>query len=138
MSTLKAKKSRLTARSTATGNGGFTLIEMMMVITIIGILATIALPMYQSSVTKSKEAALREDLFNLRVSIDKYYADHGEYPPSIASLAEKRYIRFVPIDPFTKAKDTWVEVPEAGGKGVFDIRSGSDLVGTNGVGYDEW
>ncbi len=110
----------------------------MLVITIIGILATIALPMYQGSVIKSKEAALSTDLFNLRVSIDKYYADHGEYPPSIASLAEKRYIRSVPIDPFTKARDTWVEVSGTNGKGVFDIRSGSALVGTNGIHYNEW
>ena len=117
---------------------GFTLIELMLVITIIGILATIALPMYQSSVTKAREAALQENLFQMRTAIDKFYADQGEYPPSLTGLVEKKYIRAVPVDPFTGSMDTWAEVPPEEGTGVFDIRSGSDLVGRNGVPYSEW
>src|SRR3990172_12573135 len=85
---------------------GFTLIELMLVITIIGILATIALPMYQSSVTKAREAALQENLFQMRTAIDKFYADQGEYPPSLTGLVEKKYIRAVPVDPFTGSMDT--------------------------------
>lgn len=109
-----------------------------MVVTLIGILATIAVPMYQNSVIKAREAALAEDLFTLRDAIDKYYADNRGYPASLSVLAEKKYIRFVPEDPFTRSSGTWVEVPSDDGSGLYDIKSGSDLVGTNGVAYQEW
>lgn len=109
-----------------------------MVVTLIGILATIAVPMYQNSVIKAREAALAEDLFTVRDAIDKYYADNRSYPESLSVLAEKKYIRFVPEDPFTRSNETWVEVPPDGGTGVYDIKSGSDLVGANGVAYEEW
>ena len=142
----------MTGRRIRTGNGfmysrhqlprageeGFTIIELMIVITLIGILVGIAIPMYQTSIIRAKEAALKENLYLLRDTIDKYYSDHVEYPPSLATLVEKKYIRAVPEDPFTGSKDTWNEVPADSGPGVFDVRSGSDLTGRNGVPYNEW
>ena len=80
---------------------GFTLIELLIVVSIIGILATIALPSFQLAVTKAKEAALKENLFTLRDVIDQYYADQERYPPTLAELVEKRYLRRVPLDPVT-------------------------------------
>ncbi|MBI5492857.1 MAG: general secretion pathway protein GspG [Deltaproteobacteria bacterium] len=109
----------------------------MVVITIIGILAGIAVPMYRNSVIRAKEATLKEDLFLMRESIDKYYADRGEYPPALQEIASKKYIRTVPIDPFT-GLDKWGEVPPDEGAGVFDVRSLSAAVGSNGIPYNEW
>jgi len=146
--------------------GGFTLIELMIVVTIIGILAAIAVPNYQWSVIKTKEAVLREDLYSFRTTIDQFFADQGKYPDTLNELVDKRYLREIPKDPFTKVIDTWVTVappPEtspsqgmqntlqpaalgsiplagaASGPGnVYDVHSGSNLVGTNGVPYNEW
>lgn len=117
---------------------GFTLIELLLVLSLIGILAGIAVPLYHKSIAKAREGALKEDLYQMREAIDKYYADNGEYPSSISVLAEKKYIRSVPTDPFTGSNDTWVEVPAEMEQGVFDIKSGSSLVGTDGTAYSEW
>lgn len=125
-------------RGLAMKNRGFTLIELMFVITIIGILATVAVPMYRNSLIRAKEATLKEDLYHMREAIDKYYADHGGYPQAIAVLAEKKYIRSIPEDPFTGSKDKWVEVPADGEEGIYDVKSGSDLTGRSGVAYSEW
>lgn len=110
----------------------------MVVISIIGILATIAVPMYQNSVKRSKEAVLKEDLYQLREAIDKYYADHGEYPAALSNLKDAKYIRAMPTDPITGSNDTWVEVPAEDGGGVYDVHSGSGLEGSNGTPYGEW
>lgn len=121
---------------------GFTFIEMLIVVAIIGILATIALPSFQLAVTKAKEAALKENLFILRDVIDQYYADQEQYPPSLADLVEKRYLRRVPVDPLTGKSDSWAFVyatDEQGQEtGIVDVRSGSEQVGLNGVPYQEW
>jgi general secretion pathway protein G len=127
----------------------------MIVVSIIGILAAIAVPNYQWGIIKAREAVLRECLYNFRNTIDQFHADQGKYPDSIAELKEKLYMREIPKDPFTKAAD-WVEVepppdpaPSSGGssgssdsatsKGkVYDVRSGSNLIGTNGTPYNEW
>ncbi|MFQ5455599.1 MAG: type II secretion system protein [Nitrospirota bacterium] len=124
-----------------TSVSGFTLLELMVVISIIGILITIAGPSYNLSVRKAKEAVLKNDLFIMRDLIDQYYADNAEYPSSLYDLVEKGYLRQIPVDPITKSSDTWVEVyieEEDETMGVFDIHSGSDLVGTNDVPYNEW
>lgn len=121
---------------------GFTFIEMLIVVAIIGILATIALPSFQLAVTKAKEAALKENLFILRDVIDQYYADQERYPPTLAELAEKRYLRRVPVDPITGKSDSWSFVyatDEQGQEnGIVDVRSGGEQVGLNGVPYREW
>lgn len=109
----------------------------MLVITIIGILAGIAAPMYRNSVIRAKEAALKEDLFLMRDSIDKYYADNGEYPAALEAIVSKKYIRAIPVDPFTGSEE-WGEVPPDEGAGVFDVKSLSAVPGSNGVPYNEW
>lgn len=121
-----------------TRNDGFTLLELLIVLTLIGLLATIAVPMYNNSIVKAKESVLKEDLFVMREAIDKYYADNGAYPSDLSALKEKKYIRTVPVDPFTSSADTWVKVSAQGEEGVFDIKSGSDQSGRNGVPYAEW
>ncbi len=109
-----------------------------MVITIIGLLATIAVPTYQNSVVRAREAVLMEDLYLMRDALDKYYADNGKYPGTLADLAEKRYIRKVPVDPFTGSDATWITVDAGDVEGVYDIKSGSELTGINGIAYSEW
>lgn len=118
---------------------GYTLIELMIVLTIIGILVSIAQPNFQKAVIRAREASLRRTLFVLRDVIDQYYADHGKYPDSLQNLVEEHYIRAVPKDPFTNSNTTWVIVPPEGEEGqVYDVHSGSDLVGLDGVPYNEW
>ena len=119
---------------------GFTLIELLAVMAIIATLLTIAVPRYSRSLQRSKEAVLRQDLSALRESIDKFYGDTGKYPPTLAVLVEKRYLRAIPIDPIVKAADKWVVVnaddPED--NGVKDVRSGAEGMGENGVPYGAW
>jgi len=124
---------------------GFTLIELLIVMTIIGILASIAVPSYQRSVIRAREAVLLEDLYQLRNAIDSFYVDYVAYPGSLEELVEKKYLRGPPRDPFTQSDETWECVPpetsedgEVAEGGCFDVRSGSDLVGLNGVPYNEW
>ena len=118
---------------------GFTLIELSIVMTIIGILAAIAAPSYRQHV-RSREAVLLEDLFQMRPAIYVLFADNDRYPASLDEMVEKKYLRSVPRDPFTRKADTWVMVEptplsdfEVAREGVFDVHSGSQMVGLNGV-----
>ena len=117
---------------------GFTIIELMIVVTIVGILATLAAPSYQNAVVKAKEGALRQDLFSLRDVIDQHRADKGKYPETLTALVSTGYLRRLPPDPLTGTPTTWQEMKDQSGEGVVDVFSGSDLVGTNGIPYNQW
>jgi general secretion pathway protein G len=119
---------------------GFTLLELLVVMAIIATLLTIAVPRYLRSLQRSREAVLRQDLVSLRESIDRFYGDTGKYPPTLAALVEKRYLRSIPVDPIARAADRWIVVnaddPED--TGIKDVKSGADGVAENGVPYGEW
>ena len=122
-------------------NRAFTLIELLVVMAIIATLLTLAVPRYFSSVERSKEAVLREDLNSMRDAIAKFYADNGAYPDSLEQLVTKRYLRNVPVDPVTESAATWVPTSPPGasaGGGVYDIHSGAEGNSTAGVAYSEF
>ena len=121
------------------GSAGFTLLEMMIVVSIIGILATLAVPNYTYTVVKAREAALKQGLFVMRDVIDQYRADRGKYPPALTDLSAAGYLRSLPTDPFTKSTSTWQEMPDQVEGGIFDVHSGSTLVSvSDGKPYNEW
>ncbi len=119
---------------------GFTLIELLVVMTIISILLTLAVPRYFRTVERSKETVLKHDLAAVRESIDKYYADLGEYPEALPNLVDKHYIRSVPVDPFTKSAETWVLIAseDPDHPGVRDLHSGSPDAATDGSPFVSW
>ena len=121
---------------TATGERGFTLLELMIVVTLIGILATIAEPAFITATTKAREAALKRDLYIVRDVLDQYYADHGAYPATLGTLAADGYLRAIPPDPLTRSAETWQVVYGEGG--VFDIHSGSNQAALDGSAYSAW
>jgi general secretion pathway protein G len=140
------KRLRAAYDSRLRAQAGFTLIEMLIVITLIMILAGIAMVQYTNSVQSAKETVLKTDLFRMRDAIDQYYADKGKYPASLDALVSERYLREVPIDPLTQSRDTWVFTqadPDptntaGGGIGIYDVKSGADGVGLNGSRYSSW
>ncbi|MDB6086370.1 MAG: type secretion system, GspG-like protein 2 [Gammaproteobacteria bacterium] len=119
---------------------GFTLIELLVVMSIIGVLLTIAVPRYFRTVQRSKETVLRHDLSVMRESIDKYYGDLGQYPEELAALVDKRYIRSLPVDPFTKSAHSWLMVAseDPDHPGVRDIHSGSPDIASDGSPFVSW
>ena len=119
---------------------GFTLIELLVVLSIIALLLTIAVPRYFGSVDRAKEATLRQDLSVMRDAIDKYYGDRGKYPDSLDTLAQKHYLRAVPVDPITQSSQTWQTQPPPEGLAgsVYDVHSGAPGKGEDGTPYADW
>lgn len=118
---------------------GFTLVELLVVLAIIATLLTLAVPRYFQHVDRSKEAVLRENLATMRDAIDQYHADVGQWPGSLDSLVERRYLRALPKDPVTESDQTWQEVPpEDGAEGIRDVRSGAEGTALDGSIYADW
>lgn len=121
-----------------TSSPGFTLIEMLIVMALVALLLTIALPRYFGALEKSKSIALQENLRVLRLSIDRYYSDKGRYPLTLDQLVEQRYLKAVPVDPITESSRTWILVPDRNAEvaGISDVKSGAPGVNKEGRTYD--
>jgi general secretion pathway protein G len=117
---------------------GFTLIEMLIVMALVALLVTIALPRFFGSIEKSKEIALQENLRVLRLSLDRFYSDKGHYPENLDALVTHRYLKAVPIDPITETSKSWIvlTVPGSDDSGVSDVKSGASGVTKEGRAYD--
>ncbi len=129
----------------AVSAAGWTLVEMLVVISLVVIMAAIAMASYGTGVTRSKEAVLKEDLFRMRDAIDQFYADRGEYPAELQDLVGGGYLRSLPEDPFTRSDATWQTVSSEFNPtdptalpGVFDVRSGALGQAIDGTVYAEW
>ena len=121
---------------------GFTLVELIVVMAIVALLASIAAPRYFNSLQKSRETAMLQSLTTMRDAIDQFAADKARYPESLQELATLRYIREIPEDPLTASRETWVELPpptdmQAGGR-VWDVRSGAAGRSADGRLYADW
>lgn len=119
---------------------GFTLVELLVVMAILALLLSIAVPKYFQSLDRAKEATLRTDLRVMREAIDRYHADTGRLPEALQQLAQGRYLRDVPVDPITEQVDSWVPVPHPDGAtpGVYDVRSGAPGTALDGTEYRSW
>ena len=124
---------------------GFTLIELVIVMSIILILSALAIAQYRNSVTLAREAALRSDLFLMHDAIDQYYADKGKYPESLQTLVSEGYLRAVPKDPITNSVDTWQTEPAepqpgstTADPGIYKVKSGADGTAIDGSRYADW
>lgn len=128
-----------------TGQRGFTLIELMVVISIIVILMSVAIPRYQASILRARETVLRDDLYTLRTVIDQYTLDKQKAPQSLQDLVESGYLKQLPMDPFTNSRESWVAVtdesimsPDQSQPGIVDVHSGSDQKSSEGSAYSSW
>ena len=125
--------------------GGWTLIELVIVMAIITVLAAMAMTVHRNSILLAREAVLREDLFRMRDAIDQYYADKGRYPSDLQALVTDGYIREVPQDPFTDSRDSWQTIPAesdasnpSAEPGIFNVKSGSDKTSLQGTPISEF
>ena len=132
-------------RPIQSGRRGFTLIEIMVVMAVVTIIVSIAVPLYQKSILRAKESVLRNNLFTLRTVIDEYSYDKGKAPQSLQDLVTDGYLRQTPIDPVTGSDQSWKVIMEEATQsvnqtepGIFDVRSGSDKISLEGTPYAEW
>jgi general secretion pathway protein G len=126
-------------------SSGFTLLELMIVMVVIGILAAIAIPSYTSSVRNAKEAVLREDLHTMRAAIDSYTVDKSKAPQTLDDLVQSGYLKTMPVDPFTLRSDTWIPAQEdtlisldETDPGIDDVHSGAQMTASDGTSYNTW
>jgi general secretion pathway protein G len=124
---------------------GFTLVELLVVISLISILAAMAVVQYRNSIQHTQEATLKTNLFRMRDAIDQYYADKGKYPASLDALVSEQYLRRIPDDPFTKSADTWQTVPAepdpgnpSAEPGIYDVKSGAQGQALDGTTFADW
>jgi general secretion pathway protein G len=127
------------------GVRGFTFVELMVVVSIIVILITMAIPIYQRSIVRAKESVLKNNLFTLRTVIDNYTYDKEKAPQSLQDLVSEGYLRAIPLDPMTGSNSAWKTVMEEASQsvsqaepGIFDVKSGSDKMGLDGTAYSDW
>ncbi len=143
------------ARNTAIGTScrrvpltaarGFTMIELLIVMALVVILASVVMVQYRNSVTRAEEAALKENLFRMRDAMDQFYADKNKWPTDLAELVSENYIREIPVDPITRSKETWQTTaaetdpnnPASAG-GIDNVHSGSDRTALDGTRYADW
>ncbi len=123
---------------------GFTMLELVIVMTIMSILLTVSIPIYRTLLVRARETVLRENLFKMRDAINRYTYDKNRAPQTLSDLERAKYLREIPLDPITQSRDTWVVrledepvVPSAP-RGIVDVFSGAEGVGTDGVPYNEW
>ncbi len=126
---------------------GFTLIELIIVISLIGILVGLGIPNFKNATKRARETVLKENLFILRKLINQYYVDKGQYPQSLQTLVDEEYLLKIPKDPITRSADTWVEIPQtltmeemasSAMPGIVDVQSSSEEISTDGTPYNTW
>lgn len=119
---------------------GFTIIELLVVLAAIGLLLSIAAPRFTRHLDRAKEVVLKENLYQTRKAIDKFYSDQGRYPLALQELVTAHYLRSLPIDPVVQRSDAWTTIPPVGGNavGVYDLHSGSKDISSEGTPYASW
>ena len=126
---------------------GFTLIELVIVLAIIGILVGLGIPTLKNAMKKARETGLKENLHTMRTLINQYYTDKQKYPVSLQTLVDERYLYVIPPDPITRSAETWIEVPEELNEddllqgvmpGMADVKSGAEGDGLDGTPYNTW